>query len=67
MSNRCFIFFPGILVIVSLLFCTPYFYYIPKSALAAIIISAVVFMVEVRVVRPIYRSKSKRVFLLVPT
>jgi len=53
------IFVLGILVIISLLFCTPYFYYIPKSALAAIIIAAVIFMVEIRVVKPIYRSKSK--------
>jgi len=52
-------FFLGILVIFALLFCTPYLYYIPKAALAAIIIAAVIFMVEVRVVRPIYRSKSK--------
>lgn len=51
--------FSGILVIISLMFCTPYLYYIPKTALAAIIIAAVIFMVEVRVVRPIYRSKSK--------
>ncbi|XP_050540924.1 sodium-independent sulfate anion transporter-like isoform X2 [Daktulosphaira vitifoliae] len=49
--------YTGVLVIVALMFFTPYFYYIPKSVLAAIIIAAVVFMVEVRVVRPIYRSK----------
>ncbi|XP_026818883.1 sodium-independent sulfate anion transporter-like isoform X1 [Rhopalosiphum maidis] len=49
--------YAGILVIFALLFCTPYLYYIPKAALAAIIIAAVIFMVEVRVVRPIYRSK----------
>lgn len=47
----------GILVILSLLFFTPYFFYIPKSALAGIIISAVVFMVEVRVIKPMWRSK----------
>lgn len=47
----------GILVILSLLFFTPYFFYIPKSALAGIIISAVIFMVEVRVVKPMWRSK----------
>lgn len=58
-TNRLAIFFfLGLLVIVSLLYCTPYFYYIPKSALAAIIIAAVIFMVEIRVVKPIYRSKS---------
>lgn len=49
--------YTGILVILSLLFFTPYFFYIPKSALAGIIISAVIFMVEVRVVKPMWRSK----------
>ena len=51
--------YTGILVIVALVFFTPYFAFIPKSALAAVIIAAVVFMVEVRVVAPIWRSKSK--------
>lgn len=50
--------FSGVLVILSLLFLTPFFEYIPKASLAAVIIAAVVFMVEVRVVKPIYRSKS---------
>lgn len=45
------------MVLLSLLFFTPYFFYIPKSALAGIIISAVVFMIEVRVVKPMWRSK----------
>lgn len=49
--------YTGILVLLSLLFFTPYFFYIPKSALAGIIIAAVVFMVEVRVVKPMWRSK----------
>ncbi|XP_050538263.1 sodium-independent sulfate anion transporter-like isoform X2 [Daktulosphaira vitifoliae] len=49
--------YTALLVIVSLLFLTPDFYYIPKTCMAAVIIAAVVFMVEVRVVKPIYRSK----------
>lgn len=49
--------YTGILVILSLLFFTPYFFYIPKAALGGIIISAVIFMVEVRVVKPMWRSK----------
>lgn len=49
--------FTGILVIASL-FMTPLFYYIPKAALASIIIAAVIFMVEVKVVKPMWRSKS---------
>uniref|UniRef100_A0A1B0CTN7 STAS domain-containing protein n=2 Tax=Lutzomyia longipalpis TaxID=7200 RepID=A0A1B0CTN7_LUTLO len=49
--------YTGVLVILALLFFTPYFYYIPRSALAAIIIAAVIFMVEVRVIKPMWRSK----------
>lgn len=49
--------YTAVLVVVALLFLTPNFYYIPKTCLAAVIITAVVFMVEVRVVKPIYRSK----------
>lgn len=49
--------YTGIIVILALLFFTPYFFYIPKAALAAIIIAAVVFMVELRVVKPMWRSK----------
>lgn len=50
--------YTAVLVIVALLFFTPSFYYIPKSCLAAIIIAAVVFMVEVKVVKPMWRTKS---------
>lgn len=49
--------YTSVLVIVALLFFTPYFYFIPKTCLSAVIITAVVFMVELRVVKPIYRSK----------
>lgn len=38
---------------------TPLFAFIPKATLAAIIIAAVVFMVEVKVIKPMWRSKSK--------
>ncbi|XP_037949207.1 sodium-independent sulfate anion transporter isoform X2 [Teleopsis dalmanni] len=49
--------YSGALVILALLFFTPYFYYIPKATLAAIIIAAVVFMVEVKVIKPMWRAK----------
>ncbi|XP_053688571.1 sodium-independent sulfate anion transporter [Sabethes cyaneus] len=49
--------YTGALVVLSLLFFTPYFSYIPKATLAAIIIAAVVFMVEVKVVKPMWRTK----------
>uniref|UniRef100_A0A0A9Z2J6 Sodium-independent sulfate anion transporter n=1 Tax=Lygus hesperus TaxID=30085 RepID=A0A0A9Z2J6_LYGHE len=48
--------YTGIIVLVSLQFFTPYFYYIPKASLAAVIIAAVVFMVEFHVVKPIWRT-----------
>lgn len=52
-------FYTGLLVIIALQFLTPLFYFIPKAALAAVIIAAVVFMVEVKVVKPMWRSKSE--------
>lgn len=45
------------LVIFALMFFTPYFFFIPKASLAAIIIAAVVFMVEVKVIKPMWRTK----------
>ncbi|KAI4472536.1 hypothetical protein M0802_016726 [Mischocyttarus mexicanus] len=41
----------------ALFFLTPYFSFIPRASLAAIIISAVVFMVEVKVIKPMWRTK----------
>lgn len=49
--------YTGALVILALLFLTPYFSFIPRAALAAIIIAAVIFMVEVKVVKPMWRTK----------
>ncbi|XP_065722018.2 sodium-independent sulfate anion transporter [Drosophila suzukii] len=49
--------YSGGLVMIALLFLTPYFYFIPRPTLAAIIIAAVVFMIEVKVVKPMWRSK----------
>ncbi|KAK6624108.1 hypothetical protein RUM44_010966 [Polyplax serrata] len=49
--------YAGIIVILSLQFFTSYFYYIPKASLAAVIIAAVVFMVEFQVVKPMWKTK----------
>ncbi len=48
----------GALVILALGLLMPYCAYIPKSSLAAVIITAVIFSVEYEVVMPIWRSKS---------
>lgn len=49
--------YTGIIVIVALYLLTPYFSYIPKASLAAVIIAAVIFMVELHVIKPIWRTK----------
>ncbi|KAJ3624013.1 hypothetical protein MTP99_017671 [Tenebrio molitor] len=49
--------YTGVLVILALLFFTPCFYYIPKAALSAIIITAILFMVEVKAIKPIWKTK----------
>lgn len=50
--------YTGVVVILALYLFTPYFFYIPKASLAAVIIAAVVFMVELQVIKPIWRTKS---------
>lgn len=49
----------GLLIILSLSLLTPYFYFIPKAALAAVIISAVIFMIEYEIVKPMWKSSRK--------
>lgn len=51
--------YTGIIVLLALQVFTPFFFYIPRAALAAVIIAAVVFMIEIKVVKPMWRSKSK--------
>jgi len=46
----------GFIVIMALLFLTPVFGYIPKAALAAVIICAVIFSIEYHDVLPIWRT-----------
>ncbi|GBP82785.1 Sodium-independent sulfate anion transporter [Eumeta japonica] len=49
--------YTGILVLLALSLLTPYFYYIPKASLAAVVICAVIFMIEYEVVKPMWRSR----------
>ncbi|XP_059477481.1 sodium-independent sulfate anion transporter-like [Neocloeon triangulifer] len=56
--------YTGVLVLLALSLLTPYFYFIPKATLAAVIICAVIFMIEYEVVTPMWRSSKKD---LVPT
>ncbi len=51
--------YTGTLVILALAILMEYCAYIPKAALAAVIITAVIFSVEYEVVKPMWKSKSK--------
>lgn len=48
--------FTGALIILALQVLTPWFYYIPKAALAAVIISAVIQMVDYKIVATLWRA-----------
>jgi len=54
-----FIYLAGILVLLALGFLTPSFYYIPKASLAAVIISAVIFMIDFGSIIPMWTINSK--------
>ncbi|XKL61562.1 hypothetical protein PGB90_008619 [Kerria lacca] len=56
--------YTGIIILLALSLLTPYFYYIPKASLAAVIICAVMFMIEYEVVKPMWKSSRKD---LIPT
>lgn len=62
--SRIFYLLLASLVLLAITVLTPYFFFIPKSCLAAVIICAVIFMVEVHMVKMVWRSKSKLVYLI---
>ena len=51
-------FFAGVLIILAITVLTPYFYFIPKTCLAAVIICAVLFMVEAALMKLVWKSRS---------
>ncbi|XP_060834113.1 sodium-independent sulfate anion transporter-like [Rhopalosiphum padi] len=59
--------YTGLTVMAALVFLTPYFYYIPKTALAAVIIAASFMMVDVKMVKQVYKSKKKDLVLMLIT
>nr|XP_036670834.1 sodium-independent sulfate anion transporter isoform X1 [Drosophila suzukii]XP_036670835.1 sodium-independent sulfate anion transporter isoform X1 [Drosophila suzukii] len=51
--------YTSILVLLALGLLAPYFQYIPKAALSAVIISAVIFMIEFEVIKPLWRCSRR--------
>lgn len=55
---HCVILSTGTLVLLSLAYLTSLFYYIPKAALAAVIICAVAPMFDAKIIRTLWQVKS---------
>lgn len=51
--------YTGCLVLLALRFLTPYFFYIPKATLSSVLICAVIFMIEFRLIGHIWKANSK--------
>ncbi|XP_037815518.1 sodium-independent sulfate anion transporter [Lucilia sericata] len=52
-------FYTSALVLLALGLLAPYFQYIPKASLSAVIISAVIFMIEFEVIKPLWRCSRR--------
>ncbi|KAF5293533.1 hypothetical protein FQA39_LY03018 [Lamprigera yunnana] len=46
----------GTIILLALSFLTPYFYYVPKASLAAVLISAVIFMIDLQIVPKLWKT-----------
>ncbi|XP_071531190.1 sodium-independent sulfate anion transporter-like isoform X2 [Panulirus ornatus] len=57
----------GIMVLLALAFLTPCFSYIPKSTLAAVIICAVIHLIDYNILGPLWRSKKADLLPLIVT
>ncbi|XP_023245583.1 sodium-independent sulfate anion transporter-like isoform X2 [Copidosoma floridanum] len=51
--------YSGVMAILALSFLTPYFYYIPKPVLSAVLISAVVFLIDWQIVEQLWRGNKR--------
>ncbi|XP_011860503.1 PREDICTED: sodium-independent sulfate anion transporter-like [Vollenhovia emeryi] len=48
--------YSGTMALMALSFLTPYFYYIPRATLAAVLISAVLFMIDLKIIKLLWRG-----------
>ena len=49
----------GLIILAACAFLTPHFAYIPTCALAAVIISAMIFTIDIDILLPMWKSKSE--------
>ncbi|KAJ9585618.1 hypothetical protein L9F63_002588, partial [Diploptera punctata] len=55
------------LIVLALSLLTPYFYYIPRATLAAMLITAVVFMIDWEIFKPVWKTSKRDLFIVVLT
>lgn len=48
--------YSGTMALLALSFLTPYFYYIPRATLSAVLITAVVFMIDLRIIKLLWKG-----------
>ncbi|XP_071444272.1 sodium-independent sulfate anion transporter-like [Hetaerina americana] len=59
--------YTGILIMLALGFLTPYFYYIPRATLSAVLICAVMFMADFGIYRKLWRVSKRDFFAAITT
>lgn len=59
--------YTGTLTLLALSFLTPYFYYIPRATLAAVLVSAVLFMVDLRIYKVLWKGSKKDAIAAITT
>uniref|UniRef100_A0A1Y1LT26 SLC26A/SulP transporter domain-containing protein n=1 Tax=Photinus pyralis TaxID=7054 RepID=A0A1Y1LT26_PHOPY len=57
----------GTIILLALSFLTPYFYYVPKSSLSAVLISAVLFMIDYKIVPKLWKANKFELLVTVVT
>ncbi|RZC33730.1 Sulfate transp and/or STAS domain containing protein, partial [Asbolus verrucosus] len=59
--------YSGTVILLALSFLTPYFYYIPRSTLAAVLISAIITMIDYEILPKLWRCNKFDFFLTITT
>ncbi|KAL4707552.1 hypothetical protein ACJJTC_000304 [Scirpophaga incertulas] len=57
----------GVITLLALMFLTEYFYYIPKACLSSVLICAVIFMIDYKIVRVLWRESRVEVAVVAAT
>ncbi|KAL0841641.1 hypothetical protein ABMA28_015293 [Loxostege sticticalis] len=59
--------YSGLITLLALIFMTKYFYFIPKACLSSVLICAVIFMIDIDIVRRLWRQSKSELLVLCVT